>query len=577
MSDPQNVAAAWLSTFAPAIAAGDVAATVATILPHGWLRDVLTFTWEPRSLEGHAKITSYLSTSLPNAAISNLKLEDRDGLRPHVISDSTVGTGFTFETPAKRGLGFALLHAPEDSSSVWKALSVSLFLDEIKGHEEIGPSLGVYGGHTISWEEVNGEQIAKVESDPQVVIIGAGQTGLNIAARFKQMNIPSLIVERSANVGDQWRQRYPTLSLHTIRNHHELLYQPYPRNWPMYTPRDKVADWLQQYPVSQDLIVWTSSYILPGAKYDHERKRWTIIVNKNGTEVELHPVHIVVSIGTLGKARIPDIPGADKFGGIALHASTYMGGLPYAGKRALVVGAGNTAADMCQDLAFRGAKSVTMLQRSTTCVVSSSTVRKAMMNAFPNGRPLEISDFKFFAVPISLQRRLAVARKEQLLEQEKFIHEPLTKAGLKLNWGVDGSGQHFLIFERAGGFWIDVGVTEMIGDGRVKVKQGVEIARFTENSAISQTALNSNSIWLFGRMTGYTDPRDSLRETFGAEVIDNTEPLWGLDGEGEIRGSYRRSGHPGLWYSAGDFQVSRCLSKQLALQIKAIELGLMPN
>ncbi|KAJ7870475.1 hypothetical protein B0H14DRAFT_2176599, partial [Mycena olivaceomarginata] len=71
--------------------------------------------------------------------------------------------------------------------------------------------------------------------------VGAGQTGLNIVARFKQMNISAVVIEREARVGDVARKRYPILTLHTIRTQHTMLYQLYPKNWPIYSSRDKLA------------------------------------------------------------------------------------------------------------------------------------------------------------------------------------------------------------------------------------------------------------------------------------------------------------------------------------------------
>ncbi|KAI0941996.1 hypothetical protein AcW1_009664 [Taiwanofungus camphoratus] len=567
----EEIAATWLSEFALAVCSGDVAATVALFLPHGWLRDVLVFTWDTRSLEGHEKIASYLSNTLPSAQITNFRLDGQPGLRPEAALDTGVATGFTFETEDRRGHGYVYLLS-DNSSGKWKALSVLMMLEDIKGHEELGPEPGVYGGHTLSWEEVNAARRAKIESNPHVVIIGGGQTGLHIAARFKQMDIPSIIVERNATIGDNWRMRYPTLSLHTTRNHHTFLYQPYPRNWPMWTPRDKVANWMQQYADSQDLVIWTNSHIVGKASYDSVSKTWNVAVNRDGTEVELHPRHIVMAVGILSTPRIPDIPGGHAFRGEVMHASKYMGGQPFAGKRTIVVGAANTSADICQDLAFRSAQSITMVQRSSTCVISIRTVESAMGSAYPDSMPLEVCDLKFSAMPLGLQRKLMKTQEALLWEREKDLHALLKKGGLKLNMGKDGTGQHFLVHERAGG--IDVGCAELIGSGRVKVKQGVEIDRFTENGVVftDGSELEADLV-VFA--TGYGDPREDIKDIFGADVIDRTSPLWGMDEEGEIRGIFRPSGHPALWYGGGDFAISRFLSKQLALQIKAIELGMM--
>ncbi|KAH9836252.1 FAD/NAD-P-binding domain-containing protein [Rhodofomes roseus] len=531
MTDLQDKASTWLSKFAHAAFRVDIDAVVDCFIPGGWLRDALVFTWNTRSLEGREKIAAYLANTLP---------------APHL--GTGLATGFTFETLDRRGHGYAYLRPDGDE---WRA-----------------------NGHTLSWEEVFGARREAIEKDP-CVAVGAGQTGLHIAARFKQMNIASLVVERHAVVGDQWRQRYPTLSLHTTKNHHTLLYQPYPKNWPTYTPRDKVADWLKQYVESQDLVVWTRSYVLPGASYDSEAERWNVVVRKGDEDRELHPVHIVLATGVLGAPRIPEVPGAETFKGTVFHASKYMGGQSFAGKDCIVVGAGNTSADLCQDLSFRGAKSVTMVQRSSTCVVHIDTVAGAMAQGYPDGVPYEICDIKFSAMPIDLQRAMAREREAEMWEREKPLHDQLRKGGLKLNMGTDGSGQHFLIFERSGGYWVDVGCAPLIESGKVKIKQGVEIKRLTENGVIfdDDSELPADLvIWA----TGYLDSRLRHRETYGADVVDKTSPIWGLDDEGEIRGTYRPTGHPALWYAGGDFASSRFMSKQLALQIKARELGMCP-
>ncbi|KZT03172.1 FAD/NAD-P-binding domain-containing protein [Laetiporus sulphureus 93-53] len=581
--DMQDIVERWLRQFATAASSGDVAATMKTFVPNGWLRDALIFTWDTRSLEGHAKITAYLADTLSNAHLSGFKLDERVWVRPQRVLDGAgIGAGFVFETPRARGRGYVHLIEETDEGVEksqdelsWKALSVFMMLDEIKGHEESGRESGVYGGHTLSWEEVFGARRAKIEADPHVIIVGGGQTGLQIAARFAKMNISAIVVERNKNVGDQWRQRYPTLSLNTPRNHHTFLYQSYPVNWPEFTPKDKLANWLEQYAVSQDLIVWTNSQIAstPRPTYDAASKRWAVTVNRNGNPVELRPRHIVIAIGMLGEARIPTIPGRDAFVGTVLHASRYGGGQPYAGKHAIVVGAGNTAADLCQDLAFHGAQ-VTMIQRSSTCVRSITAVEEEMNRAYPSDVPLEVSDFKLAAMPLGLLRIFARQRTAQMWEEEKNLHAKLRKGGVRLNMGTDDSGQFFLRAERAGGYWHDVGVADMIESGQVKVKTGVELEQFLEKEVVftDGTTLPADVVVY---ATGYIDPRESLKDTFGADVIEQTSLLWGLDEENEIKGSFKRSGYPGLWYGAGDFATGRFLSKQLALQIKAIELGMM--
>lgn len=229
-----------------------------------------------------------------------------------------------------------------------------------------------------------------------------------------------------------------------------MLYQPFPKNWPFYTPKDKLADWFEQYVSSQDLIVWTNSRIQPVPSYDFNARQWTVVVDRNGTNVTLHPVHIVVATGGQGMPNIPEVPDEKIFRGISLHTSKYQGGRSFAGKHAVVIGAGNSSADICQDLVFHGAH-VTMVQRSSTYVVSLARTTEFVSDIWPEGVPTEIADFKFAALPLLLVKKFAVEDTNQLWIKDAKMYDELQKAGLQLNKGVDGGGQYSLLLERGGG------------------------------------------------------------------------------------------------------------------------------
>ncbi|KAK7008196.1 FAD/NAD-P-binding domain-containing protein [Favolaschia claudopus] len=362
--DASAIAESWLQSFGAFLQSGDLAGATSCFAPHGYLRDVLIFTWNNRTLVGHKQITTYLSETLNRASITEVKLDTREHLAPsfgHVTPmASGVSSGFTFETAVGHGEGhFSLV---KNENREWKAIVVFVTLADIRGHEESGPEKGVYGGHTLAWHDVHRERSEAIERDPHVLIsqetnadhfiVGAGQTGLNVGARFRQMNIPSLIIETTARVGDSWRQRYPMLTLHTIKSHHGMLYQSFPDNWPTYTPRDKLADWLEQYAISQDLVIWTNSRALPTPTWNPILKRWSVTIDRAGELVTLHPAHIVIAAGALGVPHLPVIQDAGAFQGDIIHAAAYDGGKNFAGKRVMVVGAGNSSADICQDLAF---------------------------------------------------------------------------------------------------------------------------------------------------------------------------------------------------------------------------------
>ncbi|THH07598.1 hypothetical protein EW145_g3271 [Phellinidium pouzarii] len=590
----RQVAVSWLAKFSCALTRKSARAVSELFLPDGWLRDSLVLSWDTRSLEGRDRIEEYLRARLPLAHFDSetLKLDDAPGLASAVFSLSRdvhgIEAAFVFETPMLHGRGFMRLQLEAetsdshsdfvDSDGRWKALSLYIATGDIKGHEEADHELGVYGGHTLSWDEVLTARRLDVESNPEVLVIGAGQTGLQVAARLQQMNIRTIIVERNERVGDNWRKRYPTLSLNTPRTHHCLLYAPFPRTWPTFTPRDKVASWLELYAESLDLTVWTSSCPLPGPTYDSSARRWSVTVNKSGTFITLHPAHIIIATGTLGDPFTPRLTSASLslFKGRTLHAAQYAGGTSFARARVLVVGAGTSAADICQDLVARGAHAVTMLQRRPTLVVSRKAA-DAEFAAWPEGVPVEVSDFCVAASPLGLLGRIArtPAERERRAELDREMWEKLERRGLKIEDGSTGGGRRELVYERLGGYWIDVGAAKLIINGKVAVKSGVEIARFAEDGAgVVFTDGSSMDVDVVIFATGYENIRPSMKRIFGAEVIDQTQPVWGLDKEGELRGCYRPSGHPGLWYAAGDFYHSRYMSKQLALLIKSDLLGL---
>lgn len=230
-----------------------------------------------------------------------------------------------------------------------------------------------------------------------------------------------------------------------------MLYQAFPKNWPTFTPRDKLANWLEQYAESQDIVVWTDSRPLPTPTYDFSSKKWTVTIDRAGHRIVLHPSHVVLAAGTLGAPRIPqNIRNKDRFSGLSFHSSVYAGGRDFAGKRVVVIGAGNTSADICQDLSFHGAASVTMVQRSQTCIVKAATINAGIAAGWPEDASTDICDFKFSAKPVGMFKKMLAENEKENWEREKDIHEGLVRAGMKLHMG-DGAGPFPIVFERFGG------------------------------------------------------------------------------------------------------------------------------
>ncbi|KAJ6500663.1 FAD/NAD-P-binding domain-containing protein [Mycena sanguinolenta] len=590
--DPSPISSSWLQKFGAALKSGDIGTTVSCVHPQGCFRDILVFSWNNRCLYGHRKLTAYLNncSGLAKAAVTDLKLDSRPGLTPeyglltHKLPLRAVSAGFTFTCAIGVGRGhFSLVYT---DLGEWKALVVMMALADIRGHEEIQQE-NIYGSHALAWPEVSSERHRASETSPHVLIVGGGQTGLMVAARFKKMNISALVVEKNPRIGDNWRSRYPTLVLHSPKKMNTSELPAFPKTWPVFTPRDKIADWLEQYVQSQDLVVWTNSRLVPQPTYDNFTKRWTVVVDHDGGCVTIFPVHIVVCAGPLGAPRIPSIRGQEVFAGTAIHSSEYRAGKPFSEKRVIVVGAGNTAADLCQDLVFHGAQSVTMVQRSSTWISSGTSARMMFDRMYPEELDMDVCDLLALARPLRLMTKIEKQTMEQTLREEKTTHRDLREAGFNLE-----TKKTFLTlwYEKLGGFWLDMGCAELIRSasllryifsnggrsGKVKVKQGVELARFNHHSVVftDGSSLDADTV-IFA--TSYESIAHTMRTLFGDETLDRVGPVWGMDEEGELRGCYRRTGHPGLWFAAGEFAVSRPFSKQLALQIKAIELGLLGN
>lgn len=156
---------------------------------------------------------------------------------------------------------------------------------------------------------------------------------------------------------------------------------------------------LETYAITQELNIWTSSSVTGRAVYDHRQQRWTIVIDHNGVQVTLHPAHIVLATGTLGAPQIPQMDHREFFPGMVIHGSQFKEPSPYKGKNVVVVGAGNSSVDICQDLAEGGAASVTMIQRSPMCVAGRDTENIRIGTAFSPDYPVEINDFKVASIP----------------------------------------------------------------------------------------------------------------------------------------------------------------------------------
>jgi putative flavoprotein involved in K+ transport len=580
-SDPCELATQWINDLGAALETGDVGATVGLFHAEGWLRDKLALTWDLRTFHGHRAIRRVIEDRAALTGFSKFALDGR--IEPALVGSAEtpqwVQASFTFETAVGRGRGFVrLVDDPESQSRDVSAWAVLLKLQEIRGHEEANghrrPSGIEHGARRDpeNWLDRRRRTQEFVESDPTVLVIGAGQSGLSIAARLTQLGVDTLVLERLERVGDSWRNRYHSLVLHDPVFSDHLPYLKFPETFPRFISKDRLADWFEAYVSILELNVWTSSSI-EGCSYNAEEGSWDVrIVRGDGRVREIRPRHLIFATGHSGLPDVPRFPGVDDFAGEMVHSSRYRGGDDMHGKRVLVVGAGNSSHDICHDLAEAGAD-VAMLQRSHTYVLGSETGYSILFRgSYEQGGPdTEDADHVAHSLPMpvaaELNRRFATPA---IAELDAEILEGLTKVGYKLN---REQGLVDLYFTKGGGYYIDVGAAAAIIEGRIRLRTS-EIDHITETGAVFSDGVEEDYD-LVVLATGYGNMREVARVVVGDEIADQITPVWGFDHEGEINAVWRPCGHDRIWFMAGNLGTVRHISLSLALQIKAIEEGVM--
>ncbi|MEM0989069.1 MAG: NAD(P)/FAD-dependent oxidoreductase [Pseudomonadota bacterium] len=572
--DLAAIATRWLADFE---AAGDL---TALFTADCWWRDLLAGTWEIQTTQGRTDVTAALSTLPAKHRFAGLKIAE-GRWPPSMVARAgrdCLEVFVAFETEIGRGT--AVLRLVDDGGT-WKAWTLMTALDEIKGHEEQTgqdrPKGQAYSRdfRGPNWKDLRDKALAYEDHDPAVIVVGGGQAGLAIAARLTQLGVDTLIVDREKRIGDNWRLRYHALTLHNQVQVNHLPYMPFPPSWPTYIPKDKLANWFEAYVDAMELNFWTDTSF-DGGTYDDATGQWEVQLTHKGQPRTMRPRHVVMATGVSGIPSLPEIPGIDAYKGPVLHSSQYTDGDDWTGKSAIVFGTGNSAHDISQDLVSAGAK-VTMVQRSPTLVVNVEPSAQLPYILYESGPSTDDCDLISQASPVPLVREMHKDYTRQSEELDKPLLDGLKAKGMRLHNGIDGTGWQFLYLTRGGGYYFNVGASQMIADGRIEIVQADDIAGFTETGA-TLTNGEERPADLMVLSTGYKGQEYLVGKLFGEDVAEKVGPIWGFDkadGETELRNMYCRTGQPGLWFIAGSLAQCRIFSKYLGLQIKAAEEGLL--
>jgi putative flavoprotein involved in K+ transport len=577
---PTQRAERWLHDFEEALRARDVPRAAAMFAATSFWRDLISFSWNITTVENPDGVADLLTETVEGTDPTSFTLEE-----PADEADGVTTAWFGFETAVGRGRGLVRLVEEDGEPRAWTFLTT---LYELKGFEEPrGPARPMGAEHganrqRLTWLERREQEEADlgVGVQPYVLVIGGGQGGIALGARLRQLGVPALVVDKHERPGDQWRGRYKSLCLHDPVWYDHLPYLKFPDNWPVFSPKDKIGDWLESYVTVMEVPYWGST-VATSATYSPEKGEWTVEVERNGKALTLRPVHVVLATGMSGKPNIPVIPGQDVFRGDQQHSSAHPGPDAYAGKRVVVIGSNNSAFDICGALWEHDAD-VTMVQRSSTHIVKSNTLMEIGLGALYSeeavaaGVTTEKADLIFASLPYRIMHEFQIPLYEQMKERDADFYERLERAGFWHDWGEDGSGLFMKYLRRGSGYYIDVGAADLVANGDVKLVHG-QVDHLTEDAVVLDdgTELPAD---LVVYATGYGSMNGWAADLISQEVADQVGKVWGLGSdttkdpgpwEGEQRNMWKPTQQEALWFHGGNLHQSRHYSLYLALQLKA--------
>ena len=569
---------AFLDAFGAALERGDVAAAREMFQDDCYWRDLVTFTWNLKTMEGKDQVAEMLTSQLGATKPGGWRLAE--GELP-TEEDGVTTAWIQFETATARGYGLIRLR----DGKIWTLLTT---MAELKGHEEpagfnrpLGAKHGA-GKERPTWKEEREREAKELGYDvqPYCLIIGGGQGGIALGARLRQLGVPTIIVERNDRPGDSWRKRYKSLCLHDPVWYDHLPYIKFPENWPVFAPKDKIGDWLEMYTKVMELNYWTRT-TAKSASFDEKTGEWTVVVDRDGQEVVLKPKQLVMATGMSGKKRMPTFPGMDRFKGAQQHSSEHEGPDKWRGKKVVVVGSNNSAHDICAALWEHDAD-VTMVQRSSTHIVRSDSLMEIGLGALyseeavRSGVTTEKADLIFASLPYRILHEFQIPAYEAMKERDKDFYEGLEKAGFWLDWGDDGSGLFMKYLRRGSGYYIDVGASQLLIDGEIKLVRG-QVEALDETGVILADGSHLDAD-LVVYATGYNSMNGWVADLMGQETADRLGKCWGLGSdttkdpgpwEGEQRNMWKPTQVSNLWMHGGNLHQSRHYSQFLALQLKA--------
>ncbi|KFY89265.1 hypothetical protein V498_06476 [Pseudogymnoascus sp. VKM F-4517 (FW-2822)] len=564
--DPRSITETWLQNLQQKVSENQLRDVSELFIDECWWRDIVALSWNITTKCGRNEISQYLQLQAAKSGFGQLNVVDQGALQPRLSNMGGliwIESGFSFET--KVGTGRGIVRLANVGPLQWKAWIVHTNLDELKGFPEQSPQE---------------KPKCYKPTNSQVLIIGAGQSGLALAARLKALGVSALIVDKSPQVGDSWRQRYESVKSHTPRYTDHFPHLDYPSDYPDFLPRNHIIGWMEHYQKVMDLNI-EFGVTVGKVDYDNSTQQYTIAIkSQDGSERVVTSRHLVLATGLIGRDPLhPEFENESSFTGQIYHSLSHKSAslVPDLGaKRVAIIGAGTSAFDIAQDFVNCGAKEVTIIQRSPVFVLSLEAQDKFVFAGW-NMMPTNDADLAGNSFPLPVALTLHVGVTQMMAQHDARLLSGLEKAGLSVKRGEDGTGllHHQLL--KAGHFYVDQGACQMIVDGKIKIKRSKEGVKGFDQKAVvlaDGEALEADIVVV---ATGFKPSSDVAKRIMGEEFMAKVGKMGELDEEKERIAWWRPTAVPGFWYMTGSFLWSRCFSKPLALQIKAVEEGLNPD
>ncbi|GKT67113.1 flavin-binding monooxygenase [Colletotrichum tofieldiae] len=544
-----------------------------------WWRDIVGLSWDFTCKQGQENISKYLASA--EHGLSDLYTTKIGGLKPLLLDFGGmiwIQTGFTFKTPHGEGKG--LLKLGNVGKDEWKAWTVFTQLEKLNFQKEVEAQRAASIPPSIPpvTNGMDGNFNVDAEEDLQVLIVGAAQSGLMLGARLQHMGIKTRLVERSARLGDSWRERYQSVTLHTPTYADHWAFMKIPETWPRFLTGDKVAEFMEHYGQLMGLDIAFNTEVIK-TRYDEITQKYRVEVRTPEGTRTISARHVVLATGVYGdQPKIPHFPGQESFKGQIYHSKYHKTAAEIPdveNKKVVVIGCATSGHDISADFVTHGAKEVTMVQRHPIYSISRESWERFILSLWNmEGLSTEEADIVGNAIPLALIRTMSIGLTQAMAENDKTVHDGLKKAGLELKEGHDGYGLADYQLIKGGQYYIDQGANQMIVDGKIKIQRCEEgVMEFQSDglTLANGTKLEADVVVL---ATGFESNVTTIEKLFGPEVVKKIGGFGGLDHEQERSGWWRATGVPGFWYMTGSFMYCRQFSLPLALQIAAADKGL---